>query len=660
MPKTNENLLYLYWDKALLLILAALAIYVVLTRVVSSPLCSDDSRGQKVDPSKMVDQITDKARELSRSLEIYVPLPPDQSATVKKVRQYLESPTAQLSSNPSLTAQLPDESVQAKTPTPTVLTAVNVRAQGGIGVVAEATTSRTYSTTTRAPAEIYWVTIAAEFPFQKQYLAFAGLDPEVDEQNRLDEEDQYFLFARLELERQQLQPDGSWSDPQRVNPYESYQETRPNIVQALSELYSLPQGYKEQDLDNPKALRQWLARPGFQEFIVRPEFLPLDGFEQWYWPQEPPETSDEQTTVRIFAAAIPRSDTAPKYMKVDRSRPRPIIPRRAPAGGREPYGPPGFYGPGPGAFPGAFPVPDGRLPGTVAAPKATRIRRVSSDRIAIPRKYRPEDAPGSIPIWVHDCSVEPGRTYQYRLRVVLFNPLCGSEQAERAVRRQGWLTGEWSQWSKPVKTLQDRYFFFTGVSSAIASKPSQARLQVYAWERGYWFTQLFYGDEGEAIGGPKDMPDPAASPASGTRRSADLASPRLVRPGRTRPQPPAIRPKIKVDFSTGWTIVEFNAEVQVKRPVEGNPDEFETVTADELVVKNDQTGQTEKRYSDIDKDDPQKQDLDERIKRQKEALRPATPPPAPRDRRPAVPSRRRPRGGIWPPGGFDLPLPRRR
>ncbi len=650
MPKTSESPFYLYWDKALLLILATVALYVVLTQVVSSPLHSKDSGGQRLGPQEIVEQISSKADALRTSLGRSVPPPSDQPRTVEKVRQYLEVATGQRSSNP-LTPAIPDELIQAKTATPTVLTPGNVRAQGGIGIMASATTSRTPPTSTRAPAKMYWVTVAADFPFRKQYLAFAGIEPRVDEQHRLDEEDQYFLFARLELERQQLQPDGSWSEPQSVDPYQTYQETRPKIVQALSQLYSLPLGYDQKDLNNRDALRQWLNQSGFQEFIVRPEFLPLDGFEQWDWPQEPPETSDEQTTRRILAGAIP-SDTAPIYIKVDKPATRDLLlPRRPDM--------PGAYGPAPGAFPGAFrELPFGLPSAPVARIRPTRTSRASRNRVTLPQNYRLEDAPDSIPIWVHDASVEPAVTYRYRLRVSLFNPLCGSERAERSVRRQGWLSGQWSAWSEPVKTLQDRYFFFTGVSSPIASKPSRAKLQLYAWDNGYWFKMSVLLREGQAIGAPKEVPDPdpAALADTDTRRRADSTALRPARPGRTLAEPPSRPARIKVDFTTGWTVLEFNPNIQVERPVADKPDEFQTVDTHELVVENTETGQTDKRYSDLDKDDPQKQALGERIKRQKEALRPATPPPPRPERRRPVPRDRR-RGVRPPPGAFGLPLP---
>ena len=55
MPKSRENIIHLYWDKALLLILAVLGIYVFLTRVISSPIKTDDGSAGSITPQTIRD-----------------------------------------------------------------------------------------------------------------------------------------------------------------------------------------------------------------------------------------------------------------------------------------------------------------------------------------------------------------------------------------------------------------------------------------------------------------------------------------------------------------------------------------------------------------------------------------------------------------------------
>ena len=73
MPITRENPFYLYWDKALLLVLGVIGVYVVVTCVISSPLSSNDFRSQSVGPAEMVEQITEKAKALEISLRPAAP-----------------------------------------------------------------------------------------------------------------------------------------------------------------------------------------------------------------------------------------------------------------------------------------------------------------------------------------------------------------------------------------------------------------------------------------------------------------------------------------------------------------------------------------------------------------------------------------------------------
>ena len=67
-------------------------------------------------------------------------------------------------------------------------------------------------------------------------------------------------------------------------------------------------------------------------------------------------------------------------------------------------------------------------------------------------------------VWFHDDSVEPGKTYRYRMRVKLWNrylgrikPLAEPEGAKQAV-----LVGDWSIPSEPVTVTPATYFFAAG------------------------------------------------------------------------------------------------------------------------------------------------------------------------------------------------------
>lgn len=646
MPKARENFILLYWDKVLLLILAAVGIYVFMTRVLSSPIKTSDLPGKSLPPHELAGELVQQTAELQRRLQQAEPpevKPPDYFEQISKS---LESIPRDLANYP-LTPNMPgrEDITVNSIATPAVLTPVNLRCQSGLGLVTGSAASPARRVESVQPVSsvsgppTYWVTIAAEFPFYKQHLAIAGLDPLIDEDRRLPKEDQQVLFARLELERQQLLPDGSWSDAEQVSPYELYSQALPKTINSLKELYTLSSD--DEKTTNVDSLRSWLKRSGFQEFIVRPEFFSLQGFEQWYWPEKAPDLTDRQTRLQTLAGAIPRDD-APRYRAVDRTatptataiptyRDRRLLPFGL--GGPDIMFAPDMTG---------FPEP-------TTGPIRSRTRTISTgrgrfERIPIPQGYGLENVPDTIQMWAHDSTVLPGRTYRYRMRLLLFNPLCGNERAEsRKVRTLAWLEGPWSQWSEPVEAMQKRYFFFTSVSARTDTRPPRARVSVYAWQDGWWYPYPFsYGDPGQSIGSPMDVPDyTVSSSSSRTFRLEGLTSTRSSgRPGsRTRPPGPGPRPKINVDFTTGWTFVDLNLDVQLDQPVDNASASSEAVTTtSELVVKDQATGQLATRYSALDSDDPQKQWIEEVISRQEKAFREIYMPPERRlDRRPRAP-----------------------
>lgn len=97
----------------------------------------------------------------------------------------------------------------------------------------------------------------------------------------------------------------------------------------------------------------------------------------------------------------------------------------------------------------------------------------------------------SLPVWVHDLSAEPGKTYRYRMRVVLNNPLFGRGQflaeGQQEAAASAVLEGEWSPWSAPVAMEADQHFFVVSASQDDAlGNPPRAAVEVFEFYYGYW------------------------------------------------------------------------------------------------------------------------------------------------------------------------------
>ena len=647
MPKGKENLIFQYWDKAVLLILAAVGIYVFLGRVISSPIQAGSQMGVQQTPANLVDNLCDETEILRRKMNEPAASEAQAPSYVGIIQKRLnESPAVSLPRN-SLTLQgpgvekLPGVVYLARPP---VLAPVNVRGRAGIGLITTVSeTSRSVSQTTAGASgrEACWITVAAEFPFHQQYLGFAGLDPKVEQESRLPVNEHRFVFARVDMQRQELLADGSWSEAKDINPYDIFRGNLPNTVASLSQLYSLTSD--DEQSDNAYVLKDWLTRAGFQEFIVRPEFFQLSGFEQWYWPESLVNANDDREVFKTAAGELPQKDEAPKYRAVstvradilttDRTRANsPAAPRDL-AGGLMP----------PDGMPVQLRMETSARAGSTVT---SRGRAGRAQRIEIPQDYRQQ----TIPLWAHDSSVVPGRTYRYRMRVLLFNPLCGHQQATSSkVRKSAWLEGPWSGWSESVEAMQKRLFYFTGVSPARGGKPPRARVTVYAWQAGWWYEHLFfYSDAGSIIGGPMEVPDFVLEEMAVSGRGD------TSRRGTRADSPGPRRARLTVDFSTGWSIVDFSPEMQLEQPSDRESTKIETITTAELVVTEQATQEIEKRYAVIDSDNLHRQELEQTVARQEAAFREMQRGLDDRSR-PSRTDRSRTPPPIMPPGGGLIP-----
>src|SRR5690606_1995244 len=116
----------------------------------------------------------------------------------------------------------------------------------------------------------------------------------------------------------------------------------------------------------------------------------------------------------------------------------------------------------PAMAPGAVPRP-GVAPGTPGQPP---IRNPLAPAVAPQEGPRPEQvAPvqGVVRLVAHDLTVERGKTYRYRLRARIGNPLFmqeGMQPVQRAeLHNRLSRTTPWSDWSQPVTVDTGQRFF---------------------------------------------------------------------------------------------------------------------------------------------------------------------------------------------------------
>jgi hypothetical protein len=187
-------------------------------------------------------------------------------------------------------------------------------------------------------------------------------------------------------------------------------------------------------------------------------------------------------------------------------------------------------------------------------------------------------------IWAHDASetasggAVSGATYQYRMRMKMFNRFCAQPQELKNAddARKVWLAGEWSEPSDDVYIPPDTLFFLTG-GNAFAK--SDAKVTVFKWFEGVWTKHAFRVLLGEKMGG--------------TAREVV----RVVN---------GVSDKPKIDFDTGSRAVDIDYDYEY-RPTKRRGGGFEIKPSLKTIalVYEDERGVLRQRVLAADKNSPE-------------------------------------------------------
>ena len=101
--------------------------------------------------------------------------------------------------------------------------------------------------------------------------------------------------------------------------------------------------------------------------------------------------------------------------------------------------------------------------------------------------------------WAHDDTVEPRKHYRYRIRLGVFNPVAGTNQLseqDEARKNEVVLWSEFSDITQQVEIPGRMYFF----AKHIREPANVVTVQVSKYVNGYWHSEDFKVSQGELIG----------------------------------------------------------------------------------------------------------------------------------------------------------------
>lgn len=176
-----------------------------------------------------------------------------------------------------------------------------------------------------------------------------------------------------------------------------------------------------------------------------------------------------------------------------------------------------------------------------------------SEAVAFVRNDNADKDPG---VWFHDDSVEPGKTYRYRMRVRIWNRYVGKRDVlqDPTNAEKTELTGEWSLPSDPVTVAPETFFFVRGATSDDA-----VNVEVFKRYRGDWYKESFTVRVGDEIGELRDVKTAEVDDKGNAVRSA-------------------------VDFRTGAVVLDIRNERNLPVRQSSSDGQFRYYPADAMLL----------------------------------------------------------------------------
>ncbi len=305
------------------------------------------------------------------------------------------------------------------------------------------------------------------------------------------------VFAKVGLERKTIYDDGSESQWQSV-PY-----TR---INRYRELYSLPENISDFDSSGLRTIYARLGAPDAKKELLQPSVYEFayPGY-AWLAPEYDKIRQEEIEKQERFSRRTSRDvqrETRPERRRPERQRndQREMNP-----------GMPGMPGMGPAMPQQQRPERNvrrnerdnqrpQRRPGIENQPEETIDVEEQFMQVEIDEETDISQL-DKLVVWAHDDTAEPGKTYKYRLRVGIANPIAGVSGAswENAGDKDGKLVF-WTDYVEAAATIEipkRMYVFATDIKREADKTVS---FEVAKYNLGNWYKHEFFVRPGDSIG----------------------------------------------------------------------------------------------------------------------------------------------------------------
>ena len=557
-------------EKIILVVVGLVCVWLLITRVIFSPNMVAYSEG-KLSPSAIDDEILKEAKELERTLreppEKLDPYKPraeeflallDSSIRDVEIGSRSLAPTETASADAVGVYDLP------------FIGEVNEVAVEHIRAVAyvpidEVTEQNTYDKAGNEPNDIDFVTVEANFDIAGLYERFKESFVEYVEERWADPCLAKPLFAAVQLQRQERADNGVWSEWQdvpraRIDPYKK-------MFEIIEKVEGLPAG-------GLKVRLLQYDYPLVQIGLLQPEsyqFATAD--EEWLPPQLHKEYKQIKTKEALEAKRQEREEQREERQRdsgigttggvgqVGRGAGRRPQGSRSRSSQRGGIGGDDLYGMGGADYGAGDTRSRGRTrgrrttssrTGTGSTDRGRSTARGTRGRTTDPYEdmmYGPDMGQGiggrnarfspinevydkydemmltrltefekleSLKFWAHDDTVEPRKTYRYRIRLGVFNPIAGTNKVSTKHQDRKDDVILWSSYSgetEPVEVMGKLYFFANNVREA----DKAVNVQISKLTLGRWYSHDFWVRLGEVIGEPLE-PEPEKDDRSNRQR----------------------------------------------------------------------------------------------------------------------------------------------